>query len=60
MSCTWWSDTEAVLTFKIKRFPLPGVGNRGDSDTKGANEGGDSVRRNFQMSESPGLSGDSH
>ncbi len=24
----------AVLTFKIKRFQLPGVGNRGDSDTK--------------------------
>ncbi len=28
------SNPGAVLTFKIKRFP-PGVGNRGDSDTKG-------------------------
>ncbi len=39
-----------VLTFKIKRFSLPGVGNRGESDTKGANEGGDFDRRNVQMS----------
>ncbi len=28
-----------VLTFKIKRFPPPVVGNGGDSDTKGENEG---------------------
>ncbi len=41
--------------------------NRGDSDTKGANEGGDFNRRHFQMSESPGSAhmgggdaGDSH
>ncbi len=43
----------AVLPFKIKRFPPPGVGNRGDTDTNGANGGGDFDRRNGQMSESP-------
>ncbi len=42
----------AVLTFKLKRFPPPRVGNIGDSDTKGDNEGGYVDRRNFQMSES--------
>ncbi len=46
------SDPGAVLTFKIKRLSLPVVGNRGDSDTKGANEGADFAKRNFQMSES--------
>ncbi len=35
-----------------KRFPPPGVGNIRDSE-KGANDGGDFDRRNFQMSESP-------
>ncbi len=50
----WCSDLGAVLTFKINRFPPSWVGNRGDSDTKGANEGGDFHRRNVQMSESPG------
>ncbi len=48
------SNPGAVLTFKIKRFQTPRVGNRGDSDTKGANESGDFDKRNFQMSESPG------
>ncbi len=43
-----------IWHFKIKRFALPLVGNRGDSDTKGTNEGGDFIKRNFQMSESPG------
>ncbi len=50
----WCSDPGAVLTFKIKRFPPPGVGNTGDSDTTCANEGGDFDSRNFQMSESSG------
>ncbi len=44
----------AVLTFKIKRFPPAGVGNRGDSDTKGENEGGDFDRWNLLISESLG------
>ncbi len=48
----WCSDPGAFLRFKIKWFPPPGVGNRVDSDTKGANEGGDFDRGNFQMSES--------
>ncbi len=30
----WYSVTEAVLTFKIKRFPLHGVRNTETSDTK--------------------------
>ncbi len=34
-----YSDPGAVLTFKIKRFPPPRVGNRRDSDTKGVDEG---------------------
>ncbi len=46
--------TRGSLTFKIKRSAPPGVGNRADSYTTGANEGGDFARRNFQMSESPG------
>ncbi len=33
-SWQWCSDTGAVLTFKIKIFPHPGVENRGDSDTE--------------------------
>ncbi len=41
------------MAFKIKRFPPHEVGNRRDSDAKGANEGGDFDRRNFQMSEFP-------
>ncbi len=48
----WCSDPGAVLTFNIKRFLPPRVGN---SDTKGANEGGEFDRSNFQMSESPGF-----
>ncbi len=31
----------------LNRFPPPVVGNRGDSDTKGANDGGDIDRRYF-------------
>ncbi len=50
----WCSDQGTVLTFKIKRFPPPGVGNGWDSDTKSANKGGDFDRRNCQMLESPG------
>ncbi len=42
------------MAFKIKSFPSPVVGNRGDSDTKGANESRDVERINFQMDESPG------
>ncbi len=41
-------QTQAVLTFEIKRFPPLVVGNRGDSDTKDANKGGDFDRRNCQ------------
>ncbi len=44
------SDSGAVLTFEIKRFPPPGVGNRGYSDIKDANVGGHRDRRNVQMS----------
>ncbi len=47
-------DYPNILTFKIKRFLAPGVGNRRDSDTKWANGGGNFDRRNGQMSESPG------
>ncbi len=36
----WCSDPGAVLTFKMKRFLPPMVGNRGDSDTKGENDRG--------------------
>ncbi len=50
----WCSDPGAVLAFKIKIFPPPMIGNRGDSDTKGANEGSHFDSWNFQMSESPG------
>ncbi len=39
--------------FKIKRSPHSGVGNRGDCDTKGANEDGNFDKINFQMSETP-------
>ncbi len=62
----WCSDPGAVPTVKIKRFTPPGVGNRRDSDTKGANEGGDFDRRNCQISYTPGSAsgggdpGDSH
>ncbi len=38
---------QAVLTFKIKIFPPPGVGNKGDSNTRGTNEAGDFDRRYF-------------
>ncbi len=51
----WHSIPGAVLTFKIKRFPPPGVGNNRDSDTKDANEGGDIDRKKIKMSESPGF-----
>ncbi len=50
------SDPGEVLTFKIKRFPTSGVGNRGDSDTKGTNEGGDLDKINFQCQNPLGLS----
>ncbi len=50
----WCSDKEAVLTFKIKRLPSPGVGNRGDSDTKGVSLSENVDRRHFQMSECHG------
>ncbi len=36
----WCSDPGTDLTFKIKRFPPPAVGNRRDSDTKCANRVG--------------------
>ncbi len=49
----WCSDPGALLTFKIKKFSPLGVGNKEDSDTKGADESVDFERRNVQMSESP-------
>ncbi len=44
---------KAILTFKIKRYPLPGVGNRGDSIPKSTNGGGDVDKNYFLMSDYP-------
>ncbi len=52
----------SVLTFKIKRFSLSGVGNRGDSDTKVHVRVTTLAGDIYQMSASPGSAcgGDSH